>query len=106
METLLKKVQTIEEAAQALVAEAQQTQMNALRDLQSREEDMLAETRLKAQERGKKILAEKLSVAEKEINTIKQQGTQSAKMVYEAAQQNRAAALQLVTKLFNEEYIV
>lgn len=104
MKTLLVQVHTIEQEAQELVDHTRKEKMAALHEMQSREEDVLAQTRAKAQERGKKIIAEQLSIADKEVNSIKQQGDRSVAMVHKVAEKNRADALKMAHKLFSDEY--
>ena len=105
METLLTKVQAIESEANAIIEGTRQKKTEALQHLQSQEAEMLADTRSKALERGKSIIAEQLRIADKEANTIKQQGENSEKMVHSAAEKNRSHAVKLAEKFFQEEYL-
>lgn len=104
METLLNKVASIETEAETLIEQTKEKHAAALQELHAREEEVMTQTRKKAQERGKEILAEKMASAEKDINAIKQHGEQSVKVVHEVAEKNRPSTITLVASLLKEEY--
>lgn len=105
METLLTKVQDIETEASNLVETAKKAGSAAVATLRAREEEMVADMREKAHAKAQTIIQEKVQAAEKEINTIKQQGENAAKVVHSAAEKNRADAITLAKRFFTEEYL-
>lgn len=105
METLLTKVQAVESEAAALIERAEADSTSAITKLRSREEKIIQDIREKAHVRAQEIINEHVHEAEKEMNTIKQHGANTAKTVHEAADKNRDDAVALTQRLFQEEYI-
>ena len=104
MQTLLKKVESIESEATQLVEETRKKHLSVLEDMQSREDEIIAETTAKAQARSKAIMTDVLASEEKDINAIKQQGERSIEVVHQVAEKNRPATIALVTNIIKEEY--
>lgn len=105
MDTLLNKAQDIESEAAELVQQAEKAGAGALTELRAKEDNVIADIRAKAHARAQEIIQERVQEAEKEVNTIKQHGDNAAKTVHEAATKNRADAIALAQRLFQEEYI-
>lgn len=103
--TLLHTVYDVEKQAEDIVEKAEAAGKKRIQDLRDREEEAIEEVRAKAQEQGKKIIQEKVIQVENEVNTLKQQGETSAKLVHDSAERNRSEAVKVARDIFEKEYI-
>ena len=105
MQTLLEKVQHIEEEAAHLVEEAEQRGKQTLLQVKENEERVVDEVRENARLRGEAIVKEHIQKTGAEINALKQEGEQAVNMVHKAAEKNRGNTLAKAMAYFNEEFL-
>lgn len=104
METLLTKVQRIEQAQQARITQAEIEEQLRVRVLSEREQAVLAEVRARAEQRGAAIKLERLAAVEAELNAWRQDESRSVAILHESADRNRPQALARALDLFRQAH--
>jgi vacuolar-type H+-ATPase subunit H len=105
MQTLLRKVQTVEAEASRLVHEAKQASQQTLSQIRAGETKLMADIRAKAERKAAAIVDEHVRQAAQEINAIRQEQKQSEETAHRIADKNRQDTLMYARKIFNEEYL-
>lgn len=105
MDTLLTKVEAVEEEAANLVARAEEAGQRDLAAVRSREAQALEEVRQAAHKKGEQIVQEKVSKAKDRINKIQDEEEAALSAVKSAAEKNREAAVEAAITMFKEEYL-
>ncbi len=103
-QTLLTKVEQIEQEAQALIQQARDRASKEMTELASNIKASRASIEAKAEETSRSILAEQKTFAEQEAHKTIQQSRNVVEHIHETAQKNRPLALQKAKELFAAEY--
>lgn len=105
METLLKRVQKIEEEAAERLLEVEQSGRQELSALINNEQQLMADITREATRKGQRIKAEAISIAKREINEMKQERDKSVDLVHQVAQSNRPKAVKMIEDFLSAEYL-
>lgn len=105
MESLLDKVQHVEQEIADRLDQVERDHVIRLGDLREAEEKVLEDIRLQAEKRGQRINKEKVSAAEEEINSLKQDQILSVKGVHDSAKAHRETAINQSVQLFSKTYL-
>lgn len=104
MQTLLDKVQKIEEEIEDRISTSKSHYAEQFNDLLNAEASVIEEVRRQAEKRGRDIIAEQVKRAEEEINAMKQDEARSVKSIHTVAQERRAEAVEKALALFKKTY--
>lgn len=105
MDTLLTKVQSVEEEAENLLARAEEAGQKNVADVRGRESQMMEEVRLAAQKRGEQIVKEKVAQASGQINKIQDEEEAALKATRGSAEKNRKEVVAAAIEFFQKDYL-
>ena len=105
METLITKVETIEQQAQELVSKVRTEGEEKLRELTSAEESLLGEVKARAERKAESIIKDRTKKAQDAVNTAHQDDSTVTASVHSTAEKNREHAITLALSLFTKEYL-
>ena len=103
-QSLLTKVEQIEQEAAALIQQAKDAAAENLTDLKSQIQSSRKAIEEKAEETSRSIVEEHTKEAEKEAHKIAQHSKNVVEKIHETAQQNREMAIAKAKELCNSEY--
>lgn len=103
-QSLLIKVEQIEQEAEALIQQAKNAAEENVSDLKSHIQSSRKEIAEKADKTSRAIIEEHTKEAEKEAHKIAQHSKNVAEKTHETAQNNREMAIAKAKELFNSEY--
>lgn len=104
METLLKKVQTVEEKAQALAIDAQSQGQAQLVKFGQQKAHILLTIRRRAEEEAAGIIQERVEAAHREIDALANDRRQAVEASHRAAKKNRATAMEYLRRAMQTLY--
>ena len=105
METLLEKVETIEQEAKNIIDTASENGKREVDAFIASEEGFLEGVKQRAHERGEQIVAEANAQAKDASSKIRQDGSLSTKAVDSVAANNTEAALGVVKDFFTQDFL-
>ena len=106
METLLDKVQKIEQEISTRLKQVGEKSKAQLSDLLSAEPAVLDGIRQKAERKAVAIIKEYEAAAEAEVNVLRQDQQRTVAAVKEQAEKNQARTVKQALQLFEEKYLV
>ena len=105
MESLLDKVQNIEdEIADRLVKVSEEHNIK-IGDLRAAEGTVIEDVREQAEKRGDRIVKEHISAAAEEINSLRQDEVRSVASVHETAKEHRKEAIDKAVESFRNMFV-
>lgn len=104
MESLLQKIQEIEQGAHALIQQAEESKRTALQDISTVEKEALEHARTRSEQKGQQILSEAVAKAKQEAHQILQDDHETVQKIHEVGKQQRSAATATLIRLFTETY--
>lgn len=105
MDTLLTKVQSVEEEAENLLARAEEAGQKNVAEVRGRESQMMEEVRQAAQKRGEQIVKEKVAQASGHINKIQDEEEAALKATKGSAEKNRDGVVTAALEFFKKDYL-
>lgn len=106
MESLLDKVNRIEQEMKERLQQVEKSGKEQLADLTAAENDVVDEVRQRAEKQGQQIIQEQVRRAQTETNAMKQDREQSVAALRDTAEKNERRAADKVVELFASEFRV
>jgi vacuolar-type H+-ATPase subunit E/Vma4 len=104
MDTLLSKINRIEQEVAERLTQIEADGQAELADLKAAEKDVLEGIRRKAEQKAAAIIHEYEAAARAEVGALKQDESQAVTMVGGQASRNRRQAVQQALKFFRQAY--
>ncbi|MFH1354307.1 MAG: hypothetical protein ABIH36_03375 [bacterium] len=104
MESLLDKVDQVEQEIKDRLAQVEKDCREQLSDIRAAEGDVVEEVRVRAEKQGQQIIREQVQKTQAEINAMKQDRERSVAALHKIADGNRQQATDKVVALFAKEY--
>ena len=104
-DTLINKINKIENEVEERTAQVQQERKEQLADLKVAEEKVLDDIRQQAETRGQEIVNRSIGRVKNEINQMKQGRENAVKAVHDQAEKNMTNATIKAVSVFEEMYL-